>query len=79
MRNSSKDVDLLVRVGVLEKLIDKLVDRVDVLSVSVTGTENKVDAVIKVVQTFQSEPQDPWQDAGTQEQPKDEVGQLLDT
>jgi len=79
MRNSSKDVDLLVRVGVLEKLIDKLVDRVNSLSVSVTGTENKVDAVIKVVQTFQSEPQDPWQDTGVQEQPKDEVGQLLDT
>ena len=82
---SKKDNDLLIRLSVLERLVDKLMDRVAVAEASVKGTEGTVQEMLRLVQSMQQEVQDDWP---TPPQPKegeengaypDEVSSLVET
>lgn len=92
MRISSKkqkpDVDLLVRVGVLEKLVDKLVDKVDLLTINVRSSDSTVKEVLEIVAKVQNQTSDDgWDTPPLTEEPKekkekgshqqDEVNQMI--
>ncbi len=61
---STKEVDLLVRIGVLEKLVDNLLHRVDDANAKSTQAESLVKQVIEVVQKVQVQQpdKDVWDD-----------------
>lgn len=83
MRNSSKkdDFDLHVRIGVLEKLVERLSGKVIDLEVSLTKTTNDLSEVIKVVNNTNYE-KDEWATPAVTEdedpQKNDEVSKLMD-
>lgn len=82
MTVSSKEIDLLVRVGILEKLLDKLEVKVGTLEV-------KVNTAIITPQQIPPATEDEWEinnELGTVEKkevktelPKDDVANILDS
>lgn len=55
------DAELDIRVRVLEKLVDKLMDKVDLLSVSVKGSDATIKDVLELVAKVQtSNTDDGW-------------------
>lgn len=81
MAYSKTEVELLVKVGVLEKLVDRLTDRVDKLEHLLTGILSKIESVVSDVGGQVS---DEWaidNANGTvdkKEVARDDLGQLLD-
>lgn len=59
--SSRKDVDLLVRIGVLEKLVDKLQDRVAGAEALIKGHEGSMREMLNLIAKVQ-EQGDPWEE-----------------
>lgn len=100
MRTSSKklsknntDIDVLVRLGVLEKLTDTLIDRVAKVESLVSGSSDTVSKILEVVANLQRQSEEVWDNVPTtvatgdavleskDKQPieKDELGHILDS
>lgn len=84
--SSKKEIDLLVRLGVLEKLVDKLVDRLANVESSTKGTETHIRDMLSIVSNLQEQKDEPWEvpNPPTSEgekidpQANDEVSHLVD-
>lgn len=80
--SSKKDVDLLVRIGVLERLVDKLQDRVADAEVLVKGHESSMREMLNLIAKTQ-EQGDPWEGTETVPVPTtgdpDEVTRIMES
>jgi len=73
MANSSKkEIDLLVRIGTTEKLLDKLFDRVAQLEGTVKITESNTQEILKIVADIRKETEEVWEDVDTKPSEKTE-------
>lgn len=75
MTSTKKEIELQIRVGVLEKLVDNLISRVDEANVKSAQAESLVKQVIEAVQKVQNAPaeKDEWDDAPTPPEIPDEL------
>lgn len=80
--SSKKDVDLLVRIGVLEKLVDKLQDRVLTVESVIRGHEGDMREMLSLIAKTQ-EQGDPWEGTETVPVPTggdpDEVTRIMES
>lgn len=79
MANSSKQsIDLLVRVQVLEQLVDKLMNRCDEAVIKAKQAEDLVKQVIEAVSKMQPQEKDPWEEKEPAEDNKvDELSGII--
>lgn len=79
MTVSSKEIDLLVRVGILEKLLDKLEVKVGTLEVKVASPVNPIQIPPATEDEWEINNENGTVEKKKTELPKDDVANILDS